>query len=422
MRLLLVEDKDSFRRLLVQALAGSAWEVTALGDPVQALAALAETPFEVLVTDLRLPGMSGLELLRAAKRRHPALRAVLMSAFGEPRDIVEAMRLGADDFLPKPFDLDQFGAVLERLRALAEAPPPDPREPWIVHSPAMLELDLALARAADSRVGVLFQGEPGTGRSRAARRLHALRQPQAPYLCLAAPSLPLDGLDPRRMDLLQGGSLLLTDLEALTPEGAGALVRCMERPQGQGINWMGCCRQAQALPESLRLALGVIVFRLRPLRERREDILPMFRCFLAALARQDGRPAPLLDREGEKELLQGAWPGNLSQLAWAVASAWRDTSGPRLAPLPVAAADRGALVLPWPQPGTLAAMLASVQHAAEGALLLKAMAGRRNDPAPVARALGLSPLGFARTLRQHHIPLEDDPDDLAAPDAPDAAR
>ena len=197
MRLLLVEDKDSFRRLLVQALAppqdrsdapldalaaaaSGAWEVTAVGDPASALQALDAAPYGILVTDLRLPGMSGLELLKAAKRRHPALRAVLMSAFGEPRDIVEAMRWGADDFLPKPFDLDRFAAVLERLRALAEAPPPDPREPWVVHSPAMRALDQALAKAADTAFPVLFHGEPGAGKARAARRLHVLRHPRRP--------------------------------------------------------------------------------------------------------------------------------------------------------------------------------------------------------------------------------------------------
>jgi DNA-binding NtrC family response regulator len=215
MRLLLVEDKDSFRRLLVQALAGSAWDVTAVGDPAQALAVLAEAPFEVLVTDLRLPGMSGLELLKAAKRSRPALRAVLMSAFGEPGDIVEAMRWGADDFLPKPFDLDRFAEVLERLRALVEAPPPDPREPWIVQAPAMRELDQALAKAAQTSFPVLFQGEPGSGKRRAARRLHALRHPQAPFLCLSASSLSPAGPDERRMALLQGGSLLVSDLEDL---------------------------------------------------------------------------------------------------------------------------------------------------------------------------------------------------------------
>jgi DNA-binding NtrC family response regulator len=408
MRLLLVEDKDSFRRLLVQAL-GSAWEVTAVGDPDAALAALAAAPFEILVTDLRLPGMSGLELLKAAKRRHPALRAVLMSAFGEPRDIVEAMRWGADDFLPKPFDLDQFEAVLERTRALAEAPPPDPREPWIIHSPAMRELDLVLAKAADTGFAVLFQGEPGTGKSRAARRLHALRHPQAPYLCLSAPSLPAEGPDRRRLALLQGGSIYVSELEELAPGGWAPLVRAMDSDLGRGIHWLGSCRELKALPESLRELMGVIAFTLPPLRERREDILPMFRAFLDDRARQDGRPVPMLERGVEKDLLQAGWPGNLNQLAWAVAYAWRASAGPLLAPVPTFGRGAGeALVLPWPAPGTLAAMLASVAQVASAALVRKAMEGQRADPAQVARSLGLGPRPFARILREHHISLEDE--------------
>jgi DNA-binding NtrC family response regulator len=397
MRLLLVEDKDSFRRLLVQALE-SAWEVTAVGDPAAALEALAEAPFEILVTDLRLPGMSGLELLKAAKRRHPALRAVLMSAFGEPKDIVEAMRWGADDFLPKPFDLDQFEEVLERVRALAEAPPP-----------AMRELDQALSRAADTGFAALFQGEPGTGKGRAARRLHALRHPQAPYLCLSAPALPPEGPDQRRLALLQGGSIYLSELEELAESGWGPLARAMDSDLGRGIHWLGSCRELKALPELLRLRLGVIVFTLPPLRERREDILPMFRSFLEARARQDGRPLPGLARGVEKELLQGAWPGNLSQLAWAVAHAWRATTGPVLAPLPAFGPDSGgALVLPWPAPGTLAAMLASVEQDAAEALLRKAMEGRRHDPAQVAASLGLAPRRLAGILREHHISMEEE--------------
>jgi DNA-binding NtrC family response regulator len=408
MRLLLVEDKDSFRRLLVQAL-GSAWEVTAVGDPAAALDALAEAPFEILVTDLRLPGMSGLELLKAAKRRHPALRAVLMSAFGEPKDIVEAMRWGADDFLPKPFDLDQFEEVLERVRALAEAPPPDPREPWIIHSPAMRELDQALSRAADTGFAALFQGEAGTGKGRAARRLHALRHPQAPYLCLSAPALPPEGPDQRRLALLQGGSIYLSELEELAESGWGPLARAMDSDLGRGIHWLGSCRELKALPELLRLRLGVIVFTLPPLRERREDILPMFRAFLEARARQDGRPLPGLARGVEKELLLGAWPGNLSQLAWAVAHAWRATTGPVLAPLPAFGPDSGgALVLPWPAPGTLAAMLAAVEQDAAMALLRKAMEGRRHDPAQVAASLGLAPRRLAGILREHHISMEEE--------------
>ena len=404
MRLLLVEDKDSFRRLLVQALAGGAWEVTAVGDPREALAALAAAPFDVLVTDLRLPGMSGLELLKAAKRAQPALRALLMSAFGEPKDIVEAIRWGADDFLPKPFDLDVFGEVLERLRALGEAPPPDPREPWIVHAPAMAALERALARAAETREPVLFHGEPGSGKARAARRLHTLRQPQAPFLRLAAAD-PAPG--PGTLASLQGGSVYVPGLEQAP--SVPALLAAMESPAGRGVHWMGACLDLDALPEPLRLHLGVLAFRVPPLRERREDILPLFRTFLDAQARRDGRAAPAVERGLERDLLQRAWPGNLRQMAWSINQALGETRGTLLAPLPPDEAQRGgALVLALPEPDTLDAMVAAVSRAATGSLLRRALEGRRHDPAAVAAELGLSPRALARALREHAIPLEDE--------------
>jgi len=406
MRLLLVEDKDSFRRLLVQALAGSSWEVVAVGDPREALAALAARPFEVLVTDLRLPGMTGLDLLKAAKRSHPAIRAVLMSAFGEPRDIVEAIRWGADDFLPKPFDLDQFIQVLERLRALVGAPPPEPREPWVAHAPAMRALSEDLAKAAETQAPVLFHGERGTGKGRAARRLHVLRHPQMPYLAVPAGSLGPEGPGERELSMLQGGSLYLSGLDEFAPP---SLLKAMESPLGQGVRWLGGCREPLALPEALRLRLGVLAFHLPPLRERREDILPCFWSFLETLAREEGRVTPTLERGTEKDLLQRAWPGNLRQLSWTVVQAWRATPATLLAPLPPEGMEgRGSLVLPWPRKAPLEAMLASVGKAAEGALLLEALAGRRRNPALVAQELGLSMRMLARVLREHHISLEDE--------------
>ena len=406
MRLLLVEDKDSFRRLLVQALEGTSWDVVAVGEPREALAALAAGPFEVLVTDLRLPGMTGLDLLKAAKRSRPAMRAVLMSAFGEPKDIVEAIRWGADDFLPKPFDLDQFAQVLDRLRALGGAPPPDPREPWIVHAPAMRVLDLELARAAETTEPVLFHGERGTGKSRAARRLHVLRHPQMPYLSVPAGSLGPDGPGDLRLSMLQGGSLYLAGLDEFAPP---SLLKAMESPLGQGVRWMGGCRDPRLLPEPLRLRLGVLTFHLPPLRERREDILPAFWSFLETLARPEGRLLPNLERGTEKDLLQRAWTGNLRQLAWTAAQAWRATPATLLAPLPPEGREgRGSMVLPWPQAGTLDAMLAEVGKAAQGLLLQAALEGRKQTPAAVAQDLGLSLRMLAKALREHHLSLEDE--------------
>jgi DNA-binding NtrC family response regulator len=403
MRLLLVEDKDTFRRLLVQALAGSAWDVLAVGDPKEALEALERSPFEVLVTDLRLPGISGLELLKRAKRMHPGLRIVLMSAFGEPKDIVEAMRSGADEFLPKPFDLDLFIAVLDRLLALVDAPPPDPREPWIVHSPAMRQLDQALSRAADSQAPALFCGERGVGKLRAARRLHTLWNPQGPFLASSAASLP----DERRLRLLSRGSLYLTDLEDLPATSVQALLGAMESEAGRSIRWMGGARSLAEVPEPLRLRLGVLAFELPPLRDRKEDVLPMFRGLLEIAARQEGRVTPLVERATERELLLRAWPGNLRELAWCVIQALRATPGSILASPPGPELGDETMYIPLPGPGTLEVMLADLTKAAEPVLLRRALEAHGHDPAAAAAALGLTLRAFTQRLREHRISLEE---------------
>lgn len=406
MRLLLVEDKDSFRRLLVQALAESPWDVTAVGDPEAALVELQARNFELLVTDLRLPGFNGLELLRRAKRLQPALRVLLMSAFGEPQDIVEAMRAGADDFLPKPFDLDQFSAVLERLGALASAPPPDPREPWVVLSPALRSLESTLLRATASASPVLFTGERGTGRSRFARRLHSLRHPQAPFV-------PLDGahLEPRALQdalrLAAGGSLFLNGLEAAPAAALAALPPLLDRGDPT-VHWLITSTTLDALPEALRLRLEVIHVALPPLSQRREEILPLFRLFIERLARRDGRTLPLIDRALERELLEREWPGNLRELAWVAEGALRANPGPRLLELPESTWDRTALLLTWPPPGPLEGMLAALSKQAEGQLLRRGLELAGGDLPRTAEALGLSPRTLALRLREHRISIEDE--------------
>jgi DNA-binding NtrC family response regulator len=403
MRLLLVEDKDSFRRLLVQALADSAWDVLAVGDPREALEALERSPFEVLVTDLRLPGFSGLELLKRAKRMHPALRIVLMSAFGEPKDIVEAMRSGADEFLPKPFDLDVFVAVLDRLLALVTAPPPDPREPWIIQSSAMRTLDQGLSRAAESNVPSLFCGERGVGKLRAARRLHSLWNPQGPFLAVSAVNLPAE----RQLRLLAQGSLYLTDLEDLPPAQVQVLQSTLESEAGASVRWMGGAQTLSQVPEALRLRLGVLCFDIPPLRERKEDVLPLFRRLLEAASRQEGRTTPLVERATEKELLQRSWPGNIRELAWCVSQALRATRGSILATLPSPGLNDEALCIPLPGPGPLETMLSELVKTAEPALLRRALEMNRHDPVAAAAALGLTSRAFTQRLREYRIPLEE---------------
>ena len=402
MRLILVEDKDSFRKLLMQALNGSPWSLRATGDPLEALSWIEGDGAEVLVTDLRLPGISGLELIRRAKRAQPGLRVVLMSAFGEPKDIVEAMRLGAEDFLPKPFDMGIFFALMDRIQALVGAPPPNPREPWIALSPVMRLLDASLRAAADSDAPALFVGPRGTGKARAARRLHALRQPRGPFLSVAASDFN-EGISVNTLGLLQGGTLLILGLEHLAPKAAAELLKAMDKPLGQGIQWMATCGDESVVPDSVRLRLGVLRFELPSLAHRKEDLVTLFRALLEQAAAAEGRVAPALDRSAEKQVVAREWPGNAREMAWCAQATLHGAAGLLVrdlaaAPMGGSRGDGGAdgrMALPWPEEATLEAMMREAQHHVEAALLRRALATHSDDPIAAAASLGLTLRAFA---------------------------
>lgn len=409
MRLLLVEDKDSFRRLLVQALADSPWQVMATGDPEEALQWLAADATEVMVTDLRLPGISGLELIRRARRLRPSMRVVLMSAFGEPKDIVEAMRLGADEFLPKPFDLDVFLGLMERLGALAGAPPPDPEEPWVALSPAMRALDAALVKAADGDAPMLFSGRDGSGRGRCARRLHTLRHPRAPFRMLDASALAPEDLDDPALRLLQGGSLCFHRLEALAPSRIPEVLKALEAPLGQGIHWMATCSSPGEVAEPLRLRLGVLNLETPPLEARKEDLLVLFRALLQREARQSGRTTPSLDRVAERQLLAREWPGQVRELTLLASRTLGQTEGVLVKSLPEDTRALGeGMVVGWPPPGHLEVMLRMASREIERELLVRALREGGGELPSVAANLGLTVRALAQRLRDHRIPLEDE--------------
>ena len=403
MRLLLVEDKDSFRRLLMQALAGSEFEVVETGDPREALARLEEGSFDLLCTDLRLPGLSGLELIQRAKRLQPSLRVLLMSAFAEAKDIVEAVQAGADDFLPKPFELAAFLSLLQRLRALALAPPPSLQEPWLAVSPAMRALDEALRRAAESTVPVLFLGPAGAGKGRAARRLHALRHPRAPYLSLAVETLGPTGVPEERLRPVTGGSLFLQGLDQAGELLAEALARQVEQP---GIRWMA---GAQAAPgPRLRERFGVLELRVPGLRERREDILPLFRLCLERACRREGRLSPQLDRGAERELLDHPWPGNLRELEGLAQRTARLHRGPQVRGFrDLGLGESEPLILGWPPEGPLDGMLRDAHRQVESRLLVRALTQAGGDLPRAAEALGLTVRALGQRLREHGISLGD---------------
>jgi DNA-binding NtrC family response regulator len=405
MRLLLVEDKDSFRRLLLKALEGASWKALAAADPDAALKILESTPIDAMVTDLRLPGFSGLELLRRARRFNPDMRIILMSAYGEPKDIVEAMRLGADDFLPKPFDLDVFLSKLEKIRALRLSPPPSQSEPWIVASKPMRALENSLRAAAETDMPVLFAGPAGAGRSRAARRLHLLRHPAAPFHSEFAHSLLPESLSDSLLSDLCGGSFLVKGLESLPSASLPALLSAMERRPGPC--WMATCGSPSSLPVPLRSTIGALCLQLAPLAERKDDLIPLFYAHLAEACGREGRIAPTIGPRAEKDLLARPWPGNVAELAWAASESAAACLGGVLQELPqhIETGVRP-LRLPMPKKDKLNKMLKSVAASAEKCFLQGALADAEGNPAQAAAALGMPTKAYIQKLKDYGILLE----------------
>jgi DNA-binding NtrC family response regulator len=356
-RILVVEDGDALRRGIVSALLEAWGEVDAEADGAEAVERLTDPSvpaYDVVVTDLRLPGADGLAVLGAAHERDARTAVLMMTAYGTIETAVEAMRLGAFDFVQKPFDLEQLEIRVRRaveharlarevgaLRARVERRlPPE----GIIGTSQALRVAVDLARrVAPSRSTVLITGETGTGKEVIAGLIHSL-SPRAdgPFVkvnCAALPETLLeselfghergaftgaDRVRVGRFEQASGGTLFLDEIGDMTPTTQAKLLRVL---QDQEFHRLGGARivtatnqdLAQAIHrgdfrEDLYFRLNVIGIHLSPLRERPEDVVALAEHFLREFARDLGKPALRLSQEAVAELGQHPWPGNVREL------------------------------------------------------------------------------------------------------------
>ncbi len=353
-RILLVEDRASLRRMLERALAGEGYEVAAAADGETAMAQLAERSFDLVVTDLKLPGASGLEVLAACRATHPDLPVVVLTAYGTVRSAVEAMRLGALDFLEKPVDIDDLFTL---VRSLVAGDPEDeafevPGGPAIVgRHPRMRAALRLLEKVAPTGSTVLLTGESGTGKELFARALHALsKRSGGPFVAVNCAAIPEGLLESElfghekgaftgahrrrtgRFEQAAGGTLLLDEVGELTPAVQGKVLRVLEERSfervGGGSTLTTDARLVAATNRDLEAMVGAGSFRsdlfyrldvfpieLPPLRERPSDLPALARHLLERLAaRHDGMPLKL-DDDAHELLAAQSWLGNVRQLA-----------------------------------------------------------------------------------------------------------
>jgi two-component system, NtrC family, response regulator AlgB len=361
LRILVVDDERNIRSAVRVCLEQSACEVAEAATPEAALAALAQRPFDIAFVDVRLGAQSGIDLLPQLLVEDPGLDVVMVTAYATFDTAVEAIQRGARDYLPKPFTPAQIRAVVERLaerrtlRArltelegrLAEATPEVSLD---TASPAMQATLGLVRRAAPSEAAVLLRGESGTGKSVLARMLHAL-SPRAsrPLVTVNCPTLSEQLLtselfghvrgaftgavrdQPGRVEAAEGGTLFLDEVGELGAVVQAQLLRFLQEKRferlGEGRTRLADVRVVAAtnrdleadvrsgrFREDLLYRLNVVEIRLPALRERPEDILPLARRLLEALARNAKRPGVVLAPDTEAVLQAYAWPGNVREL------------------------------------------------------------------------------------------------------------
>jgi two-component system nitrogen regulation response regulator GlnG len=405
--ILVVDDEPSIRFVLEKALGKAGHEVVCAASAEEARELLAARSFDVALLDVRLPGVSGFELLeeiRAAGRR-PLV--VVMTAQDTLRAAVNAMRLGAEDYLVKPFDLPRLLQVVHDLAERAGAP--DARAssavPELVGtSPAMVEVSKQLGRAAASDLTVLIAGESGTGKELVARAIHE-HSPRSsgPFVTVNAAAIPRElleselyghergaftGAEARRrgkFEQAHGGTLFLDEIGELPFELQAKLLRAI---QERSVDRVGGDR---AVPVDVRLVaatnadlarltregrfrsdlfyrLSVLVIRLPPLRERPEDLLPLARHFVALHAKELAGSAVQLAEDALPALAAHGWPGNVRELENVVQRALVAARGPVLTCADLEAAIAASMPGSAEGAGSLAEVLPRVLPLAAGSL------------------------------------------------------
>lgn len=359
--LLIVDDERALREAVAERLADHGFDVEQVQSGEEALQRLSDFAYDVLITDLRLPGIDGRRVLDAALERYPDIIAIVITGFGTVKDAVDAIKQGAADFITKPFQFDALLHVLssavEQRRLRAEnaylRSQLDQRyriEGLIGQSSAMRDLAHLLETVAATASTVLITGETGTGKELAARAIHHSSPRRGNRFvainCSAIPETLLEaelfghvrgaftgavGTRQGRLEQANKGTLFLDEVGTMSPALQAKLLRVLQEREFERVGDSHTIKidvrviaaTHSDLPkmvadgtfrEDLYYRLNVIPVHLPPLRERRDDIPLLAQHFLQKLAADGGRPPLAVSQDGMRRLMAYHWPGNVRQL------------------------------------------------------------------------------------------------------------
>jgi len=355
---LVVDDEAGVRSYLADALTSEGHEVAQAPDGAAALALVEQCCFQVMVTDLRMPKLDGMALLEQARALSPELEGIVLTAHGSVASAVQAMKLGAFDYLQKPISSPAelrllVARALERyrLRAAQEEAARHAGEPPLSHGSAAMDgVVAALRKVAVTDATVLLQGRSGTGKEVAARAVHRWsRRAAGPFVAINCAALSealleselfghergaFTGAEARRrgrVELADGGTCFLDEIGELQPALQAKLLRVLQERQFErvggnqtvrcNVRWIAATNrdlsermEEGAFREDLYHRLAVFPVTLPPLAERRDEIPQLARTLMAGIASELGRPGLVLTDEACGVLTRRSWPGNVRQL------------------------------------------------------------------------------------------------------------
>jgi len=355
--ILIVDDEPSMRMALSESLVCCGYEVDTAVDGMDALRKIGSSRYDLVITDMRMPGASGMEVLRGVKKSSPETRVIVITAYGTVNTAVEAMKEGASDFIMKPFSLEDLELVVKNV--VTGVSPGSEKESGdaaaaareiITRERQMLALLESLKAVSRSKSTVLIQGESGTGKELVARFIHRhSNRSHMPFVavnCAAVPHNLLEsemfgyekgaftGAAQRRVgkfELADGGTLLLDEISEMDIQLQAKLLRAVQESEIDRLGGKGPVPvdvriiattnadlkkevREKRFREDLFYRLNVIPVRVPPLRERKNDIGPLAEFFLEKYSRINQRKKPVLRSEVLERMKDYSWPGNVREL------------------------------------------------------------------------------------------------------------
>jgi two-component system, NtrC family, response regulator AtoC len=453
-RILVVDDEESMREVLSVLLGKAGYRVQTAASGREALRLLEQEPFDLLISDIRMPDLDGLELLAQAKARDSGLNVIMMTAFGTEDTAVEAMRRGADDYFSKPVKASSLTVRVERalegrrlrqkVRALQqELERGGPRfEGLVGASEPMRQIFERIDKIASYKSPVLVVGESGTGKELVAKALHARSGRRGPFIPLNCGAVPptlveselfghekgaFTGAERQKRGLFEeahGGTLFLDEIGEIPEDFQVKLLRALQEEEIRRVGGTELIpldvrviaateQKLEALIEqgrfrrSLYYRLNVVTLELPPLRQRKSDIALLSEHFLAELARRSGTPAKRLGAAALAALEEQSWPGNVRELENTLERAAILSSGELIQPrdLPFESAGDGGVRVQIPQ-GRLALKptLKEVAALVERELIRRALQETGGNRTRAAQLLGISHRALLYKLQDYGEP------------------